>query len=69
MDIEVSPLLVLEPSLMDSCPLLLPLISSWNLNSSLEEATSKLLGSDITLLEFIFSDKKEEERNFRGWNT
>lgn len=49
MDAKVSPILVLWPNLMDSCPLLFLLVLGWNPNSSLEKATSLLLEIDLTL--------------------
>jgi hypothetical protein len=49
MDAKVSPILVLWPNLMDSCPLLFLLVLGWNLNSSSEKVTSLLLEIDLTL--------------------
>jgi hypothetical protein len=53
-DVEVPPFLVLEPSLVDPCPLLLSLVFGW-INSPSEEAISLLLGPDVILIKSIFS--------------
>jgi hypothetical protein len=57
-DVGVPPPLVLGLNMMDTCFLLLLLVSSWNLNFSLKAAISILLGSDVTHFGPFFYSKR-----------
>ena len=54
-------LFVLRPSMMNPFPLLLPSISGWNLNTSLEVVVVFIsLESDLTLLDLFYYLKKKK---------
>jgi hypothetical protein len=55
--------LVLGSSLMDPNLLLLPLVSSWNLNSLPEAIVSLFLGSNLTPFRYILLTKIKREIN------
>lgn len=69
MENKVLPLL-LGPSLMDLCALLLPLVLGWNMNSSPEATTVSLfIRIHLTLFGSILMFKKKKKKKVLVGNT
>ena len=69
MENKVLPLL-LGPSLMDLCALLLPLVLGWNMNSSPEATTISLfIRINLTLFGSILMFKKKKKKKVLVGNT
>ena len=64
------PPLVLGPSLMNLCALLLPLVLGWNMNSSPEATTVSLfIRTNLTLFRSILMFKKKKKKKVLVGNT